>query len=63
MFGDLFHKLRITQENLVLIQEKLAQNPYDPFLLDQDFKLNTEWKILLEQEEVFYAQKARANWL
>ncbi|VVA22881.1 PREDICTED: reverse mRNAase [Prunus dulcis] len=34
VFGDLFHKLRITQENLVLIQEQLAQNPYDPFLLD-----------------------------
>ncbi|BBH02819.1 zinc ion-binding protein, partial [Prunus dulcis] len=55
--------MRITQENLVLIQEQLAQNPYDPFLLDQDFKLNTELKILLEQEEVFYAQKPRASWL
>ncbi|CAL9002648.1 unnamed protein product, partial [Prunus brigantina] len=55
VFGDLFHKLSSTQDNLALIQEQLAQNPYDPFLLDQDLNLNTELKLLLEQEEVFYA--------
>ncbi|KAI5342020.1 hypothetical protein L3X38_009895 [Prunus dulcis] len=62
VFGDMFHKLRITQDNLALIiQEQLAQNPFDLFLLDQD--LNTELKLLLEHEEVFYAQNTRANWL
>lgn len=60
VFGDLFLKLKTAQENLHLTQEQLAQNPYSPYLLDKDSKLHTELKILLEQEEVFYAQKARA---
>lgn len=48
VFGDLFQKLKITQENLVLIQEQLSQNPRDPFLLDKDFNLNMELKLLLD---------------
>ncbi|KAI5349670.1 hypothetical protein L3X38_002559 [Prunus dulcis] len=63
VFGDLFLKLKTAQENLHLTPEQLAQNPYNPYLPDKDSKLHTELKILLEQEEVFYAQKARANWL
>ncbi|CAL8163099.1 unnamed protein product [Prunus armeniaca] len=62
--GNAAQKIQsLTQGNLLLIQEQLAQNPYNLYLLDKDLKLNTDLKILLEQEEVFYAQKDRANWL
>lgn len=59
----MFQKIRLIQEDLLLTQEQLAQTPFNPYLLDKDLKLNTELRTLLDQEEVFYAQKARANWL
>ncbi|XP_021807878.1 uncharacterized protein LOC110751684 [Prunus avium] len=57
VFGDLFQKIKTAQETLQSTQEQLAQNPYSPYLLDKDSKLNTELKLLLEQEETFYARK------
>lgn len=63
MFGNLFQQLKDTQEHLKAIQTQLATSPTSTFLIIEEKDLNLTLKNLLEKEELFYAQKARANWL
>ncbi|CAL9007199.1 unnamed protein product [Prunus brigantina] len=63
IFGNLFQKLKETQDHLNLIQNQLANSPTSSFLISKNRELNLNLRTLLKNEELFYAQKARANWL
>lgn len=63
VFGNLFHIINYIQDELRVIQDQLATKPIDPYLMNKDLSINKSFQQLLEQEEVFYAQKTRTNWL
>lgn len=63
VFGDIFIKIKNNQEALGLIQAQLMDNPNDPYLSDRNMELTRQSYELHSSEEVFWAQKARANWL
>ncbi|CAL9009540.1 unnamed protein product [Prunus brigantina] len=63
IFGNLFQKLKETQEHLNLIQSQLANSPTSSFLINKNSELTLHLRSILENEEIFYAQRARVNWL
>lgn len=63
VFGDLFNKIKENQEDLQNIQSQLMVNPTDHYLSQRNMELTKISFDLHRSEEIYWAQKARANWL
>ncbi|XP_062028542.1 uncharacterized protein LOC133744454 [Rosa rugosa] len=62
-FVNLFRKLEELYEHSYTIQQQLMANPSSTYLHEQDLQVRRELKQLYSNEEVFWAQRAKANWL
>lgn len=63
VFGDLFNKIKGNQEDLQNIQAQLMINPTDHYLSQRNMELTKISFDLHRSEEIYWEQKARANWL
>lgn len=62
VFGHIGFKKKFILDRLLAIQEDLEKQLSQGLLKLQD-ELNTELELLLDQEEVLWAQKARSSWI
>ncbi|XP_061993561.1 uncharacterized protein LOC133711457 [Rosa rugosa] len=63
VYGNLFRKLEDLNERSSLIQQQLMMSPMSNYLQVQDLQVREELLVLYKDEELFWAQKAKANWL
>ena len=61
VFGDLFTKIKHNHDQLSLIQSQLMSDPLSDHLRNRNMELTRESYDLHKKEEIFWAQKARAN--
>ena len=62
VFGCIFQRKRSILARLAGIQKQLCIAP-NLFLNQLDLELSSEYNHLLDQEELFWKQKSRNNWL
>ena len=60
-FGCIFQKKRRIFERLQGIQRSLGE-VFRPGLITLDAALQEEYKLIIEQEEIFWMQKSRNSW-
>lgn len=63
MFGSLTRQLEDLNEQSSVIQQQLMMSPMSGYLREQDQKIREELLKLYRDEELFWAQRAKANWL
>lgn len=63
VFGNLFSKMNNLQKDIIDVQAQLMINPLSNYLRKREGKLLHDLMDLYQNEELFWAQKARANWL
>ena len=62
-FSDISSKVSSCRDWLARTQRDLQQDPLNTDLLDEEKAIRNHFESLLKQEEAFYKQKSRVNWL
>ncbi|KAL6190194.1 hypothetical protein ACLB2K_036592 [Fragaria x ananassa] len=62
-FGSLFKRMEDLNRDSADIQQQLMDNPTSNYLKQRDTQIRAELLGVWKQEEIFWAQKAKANWL
>ncbi|XP_050385675.1 uncharacterized protein LOC126802153 isoform X3 [Argentina anserina] len=63
IFGNLFRKIEDLNERSHDIQQQLILSPMSSYLKEHDLKIRDELLQLYREEEMYWAQKAKVNWL
>lgn len=63
VFGNIFRRMEELNQESEEIQQQLMANPNSTFLKQKDTQIRAELLEIWKQEEVYWAQKAKANWL
>ncbi|KAL6174610.1 hypothetical protein ACLB2K_051256 [Fragaria x ananassa] len=63
VFGNIFRRMEELNQESEEIQQQLMANPNSTFLKQKDTQIRAELVEIWKQEEVYWAQKAKANWL
>lgn len=62
-FGNIFVNKKVVESKIQIINQKLIQEGFNYDINEQSEKLHHEWENLCKQEEIFWRQKSRVQWL
>lgn len=62
-FGNIFEGKKVVENKLQILNQALTKDGFDKDSNEKSTKLQHDWENLCKQEDMFWRQKSRVQWL